>query len=138
MSVLGELVNYNKLNPRQKEIYNFQRVSALFAEYGYTTIKLSDDWMGADFLAISFDGNRTLKVQLKGRLTFEKKYQSKDIFICFNDKSESSWYLYPHDILLKKYLPKFKNTKSWNKDDGKYHFPTLTAEARVMLEKYRL
>ena len=54
MGILGEKIKYEDLNARQKETYNFQIVSALFADYGYTTIKLSDDWLGADFIAINF------------------------------------------------------------------------------------
>jgi hypothetical protein len=58
--------------------------------------------MGAEFIAIHFDGNRYLKVQLKGRLTFDKKYIGKDLFICFYDKD---WIIYPHDELLSLFEP---------------------------------
>ena len=66
-------INYNKLNPKQQESYNFQKVSSVLADYGFTTIKLSDDWQGSDFIAQSIDGNTFLKIQLKGRLTLSKK-----------------------------------------------------------------
>src|SRR5437016_3781548 len=108
-----ERVKYEELNSRQKEIYNFQKASAVFADFGFTTIKLSDDWMGSDFIAINFNGNQYLKVQLKTRLTFDKKYQGKDIFICFNDQVAERWYLYPHDKCLAKFLPKIESTESW-------------------------
>ena len=39
-------VNYADLNPRQQECYNFQKISAVLAEYGFDCIKLSDDWQG--------------------------------------------------------------------------------------------
>ena len=42
-------IDYSKLNARQQENYNFQKVSGVLADYGYTCIKLSDDWNGADF-----------------------------------------------------------------------------------------
>jgi len=49
----GELkiakIDYRKLNSRQKENYNFQKVSGILADYGFATIRLSDDWNGADF-----------------------------------------------------------------------------------------
>lgn len=128
-----EKVDYRKLNARQKEIYNFQKVSAIFAEYGYTTVKLSDDWMGADFIAISFDGSRYLKVQLKGVLTFGKKYQGKDIHICFCDQKSGSWYLYKHDELLKKFVKGIGKTESWAIHGG-YSFPGLSKYAKETLQ----
>jgi hypothetical protein len=58
-------IRYAELNAKQKEIYNFQKVAALLAEYGFNCIKLADDWQGADFLAYHHHGDRTLKVQLR-------------------------------------------------------------------------
>jgi hypothetical protein len=37
-----ERVAYETLNARQKENFNFQKVSAVLADYGYVTIRLSD------------------------------------------------------------------------------------------------
>jgi hypothetical protein len=42
---------YSNLNSRQKEAFNFQKVSAVLADYGFITIRLSSDWGGADFIA---------------------------------------------------------------------------------------
>ncbi len=127
-------VDYKNLNSRQKEIYNFQKISSVLADYGFTTIKLSDDWMGADFIAINFDGNDFIKVQLKGRLTFDKKYISKDIHICFFHKY---WYIYPHDELLKLYINEIENSTSW-KVNGLYHYPYLTEKNLIRLNNYKL
>ena len=44
-------IDYRQLNSKQKEIHNFQKVSAVLADYGFNCIKLADDWNGADFLA---------------------------------------------------------------------------------------
>ena len=52
-------VDYRELNGKQQEIYNFQKVAARFADYGFNCIKLDDDWMGADFLAYHKDGTQT-------------------------------------------------------------------------------
>lgn len=68
------IVRYEELNSRQQEIFNFQKVSGVLAEYGFAAYRLTDDWNGADFLAVHIDGKTFLRVQLKGRLTFEKKY----------------------------------------------------------------
>lgn len=43
-------IEYERLNARQKESYNFQKILAVLADFGYVTIRLSDDWKGADFL----------------------------------------------------------------------------------------
>jgi len=132
-------IKYKDLNAKQKESYNYQKISALLADYGFTTIKLDDDWQGADFLAIHIDGKQQLKVQLKGRLTFDKKYQKKKIYICFPHKKK--WYLYPHDSLLKLFLNKYSNTfaqsKSW-RTKGSYSWSTLSDENIKTLDKYHL
>ena len=84
------------LNTRQIEAYNLQKVSAIFADFGFVTIRMTSDWGYADFIAQHIDGV-FLRVQLKGRLSFYKKYLGKDLFICF--RSAETWYLYPHDEL---------------------------------------
>ena len=60
--VIFTRVDYKKLNARQKENYNFQKVSAFLADYGYVTLRLSDDWQGADFIAYHVNGESFLKV----------------------------------------------------------------------------
>ena len=74
-----EKVNYHSLNAKQKENFNFQKVSTAFADYGFNCIQLTDDWNGADFLANHVDGKTLPRVQLKGRLTFANKYLGKDL-----------------------------------------------------------
>ena len=74
-----EPINYKALNSRQKENYNFQKVSAVLADYGFVTIRLSDDWQSADFIAYHANGETFLKIQLKSRLTVDTKYKNKNI-----------------------------------------------------------
>lgn len=132
-----ETINYSNLNAKQKEAYNFQKLSAILADYGFITIRLSDDWQNADFIAQHIDGNQFLKVQLKGRLYFSKVYENKDIYIAFPDKE--SWYVYPHDEVLSLILKKTNvgATKSWI-EDGIYHFPKMSCEIQEVLTSYRL
>ena len=125
-------IKYEKLNARQKEIYNFQKVSAIFADFGYTTVKLSDDWLGADFIAISFNSTDYLRVQLKGRLSFYKKYQNKDIFICFNDRANNQWYLYPHDKALKN----FSEISNYVKEHDGWSSNLLSKDQKEKLKSY--
>ena len=131
-------IKYSQLNSRQQEIFNFQKVSGLLAEYGYATLRLSDDWNGADFLAVHIDGKTVLRVQLKGRLTFAKKYQGQKLWICF--RHQGLVYLYPHDVLLKKAieLMNIENTESWRPGDGAYSCPTPPSSLRAALAKYCL
>lgn len=127
-------VQYDDLNAKQKERYNFQKVSALLADYGFITISLSDDWNGADFLAIHKDGD-VLKVQLKGRMTFDKKYSGKELYLCFRDGAE--WYLYPHDVLFEQINADLNltETESW-RTEGKYSFPRLSDRQKSLLKQY--
>lgn len=130
-------ISYESLNSRQQEGFNFQKVSAVLADYGFTTIRLTSDWNGADFIAQHLDGTTFLKVQLKGRCDFSKDYRGKDLHICFPDGGQ--WYLYPHDEVLSQVLEEtgIGNTVSW-KERGKYSFPTLSKKLRQILEPYRL
>jgi len=127
---------YRDLNSRQQEAFNFQKVSAVLADYGFITIRLSSDWGGADFIAQHCDGE-FLKVQLKGRLTFDKKYEGRDLHVCFPDGDE--WFLYPHDTLLREVLnsSNIGTTESW-KVNGGYSFPHLSERMRQMLGPHRL
>ena len=43
-------VIYADLPDKAKESYNFQKASAILAEYGFITNLLKYDWYGADFL----------------------------------------------------------------------------------------
>ena len=71
---------YGKLNSKQKENFNFHKVASALADYGYNSLRLNDDWQGADFIAYHKDGNKTLLVQLKARLTIDKKYTLNSLF----------------------------------------------------------
>jgi len=126
-------VPYETLNARQKENYNFQKVSAVLAEYGFVTFRLSDDWLGADFIALHHSGD-VLRVQLKSRLTFEKKYEGNGLHVAF--AVGETWYLYPHDELLSRVLnaTNIGATESWER--GAYSFPRLSKQLQEMLAPY--
>jgi hypothetical protein len=132
-----EHVPYRNLNAKQQEAFNFQKVSAVLADYGFSTIRLTSDWRGADFIAQHFDGKTFLKVQLKGRLCFYKKYNDLDLRVCFPPSDQG--FVYPHDELLEIILSETNigNTSSWRKKGG-YSFPTLSKKIGTLLEPYRL
>ncbi|MFZ1714133.1 MAG: hypothetical protein WAT88_02475 [Saprospiraceae bacterium] len=132
-------IKYGSLNNRQKESYNFQKVSSILAEYGFVTIKLNDDWQGADFIAQHIDGNTFLKIQLKGRLTVSKKYMNKNIYICF--PYHGDWYLIDHDEVLatisQQYNDTFSKSNSWIKQ-GEYSWGRISQKMEEMLAHYKL
>ena len=130
-------IRYGDLNARQKENYNFQKLSAVLADFGFTTLRLTDDWQGADFIAQHIDGETFLKVQLKGRLTFGQKYVGKDLYVAF--EHQGNWYLYPHDDVLSIVLATTNvgNTSSWKMKQG-YSFPGLSTPMAALLEPYRI
>ena len=133
-------IQYDDLNAKQKEIYNFQKIAAALADYGFNCIKLQDDWLGADFLAYHKDGSQTLRVQLKGRVTIDKKYQGRDLYIAFPfpDDGRRVWYLVPHDELVKHIgeNTNWLNTPSWER--GAYSSVSLNPQLREALKPYQL
>jgi hypothetical protein len=127
-------IDYNNLNAKAKEIYNYQKFSGVMADYGYTTMWLNNDWEGADFIAVHIDGETTLKIQLKGRFSFNKKYVGKNILVAFIENE--NYYIYPHDEILE-ILDFTKNDKTWL-EHGKWSCPKLTKKYKELLEQYKL
>lgn len=130
-------ISYQQLKPRQKENYNFQKVAAHLADFGFNCLRLSDDWQGADFLACHIDGDTFLKVQLKGRLTLQRKYNAKNIYVAFCH--EGTWYLYPHDAMQDELLAAgmMSGSKSWDLEGG-YSWGILSPKLLSLLEKYMI
>ena len=130
-------VRYEELNGKQQEAYNFQKVSAVLADFGYITIPLSNDWSGADFIAQMHDGITFIKVQLKSRLTFDGKYCGKQLYLCFRDGDHGPWYMYDHDELLEQVdvSGKIRKSETW-KSKKPYHFPTLSEPLKKLLKPY--
>lgn len=132
-----ERVNYDDLNSRQKENYSYQKVAGVLADYGFVTMRLSDDWHGADFIAQHIDGQTLLRVQLKSRMCIDKKYIGKDLYICFAEKE--AWYFVPHDEFVTWALENTKigTTHSW-KAKGGYSVPYLPKQIKKHLERYKI
>ena len=110
-------VDYNQLNARQKENYNYHKVASALADYGYDCMRLNNDWEGADFIAVKDD--QMIKVQLKGRLTFAKKYIGKNIYVAFIEKGVAK--IYNHDNALEIATKNILESQSWV-SKGEYHF----------------
>ena len=131
------LVPYEDLTSRQQENHNFHKVAAVLADYGYNSIRLTDDAEKADFLAVHIDGKTILRVQLKGTLSVNKKYLGKNLHIAF--PAGAGAYVFPHDEFVKKAgeLGKFTHTNSWKKK-GHYMWPRPPKWALELLAPHRL
>lgn len=133
-----ERMTCGDLNPRQKENYNFQRVAARMADYGFNCLRLTDDWQGADSIACHINGETFLKVQLKPRLVIDRIYQDKDIHIAFF--LGDAIFIYDHDELIE-YIEnnRFIGAESvtW-REEGKRTWPTPPRWAINYLEEFRI
>lgn len=132
-------VAYAALNSPQKETYNFHKIAARLADYGFNCIPLNDDWLGADFLASHIDGKTFLKVQQKGRFEVNRKYCDKDLYIAFRRGDDV--YVYPHDLMMQKLIEwgnrkgRLVSTESWKK--GGFSWKNPTKEHLELLRPYR-
>ena len=93
-----EPIEYSSLKAKAQENYNFLKMAAILADYGYNCLWLNDDWNGADCIAIHIDGISDFKIQLKGGISFAQKYRGKNLFIAFFELGDL--YIYPHDVVL--------------------------------------
>lgn len=130
-------IRYCDLRVRQKENYNYQKLSAILADYGFVTLRLSDDWQGADFIAQHIDGQTFLRVQLKSRFVLNKKYSEKQIYVAF--PHSGYWYIYPHDEILAQVLQTSGIEKTAYRNEGKDHAPSsLSRKVSKLLEPYKV
>lgn len=135
-------VDYQDLNAKQREVYNFHLIAARLAQYGYASYPIRDDWNGGDMFARHMLNGRSLTVQIKSRATFDKKYQGKDLYIGF--PLGQAVYVYPHDQVLDKYvavraargLP-LDDNQAWARD-GLVHWVKPTKEMMELLKPYEL
>jgi len=110
-------VSYKDLNSKQKENYNYHKVASALAEYGYDSMRLNNDWEGADFISVK--GDEMIKIQLKGRFTLDRKYIDKGIYIAFIEDGIIK--MYKHDEAVKIVPENVSNSSSWA-DKGLYHW----------------
>tara|TARA_B100001093_G_scaffold154402_1_gene147074 strand:+ start:5671 stop:6060 length:390 start_codon:yes stop_codon:yes gene_type:complete len=112
--MFNKKIEYTKLNARQKENYNFHKVASALADYGYDSMRLNNDWQGADFIAVK--NEEMLKVQLKGRFTVDKKYIDKEIYIAFIENNVVK--IYQHDEAVNMLPDNIKKSDSWHIHGG--------------------
>jgi hypothetical protein len=132
-------IEYSKLNAKHKENYNFQKVAARLADFGYNSMRLSDDYEGADFIALHNESGEHLLVQLKGRLSFDSKYYGKKLHIAFRVNEDV--YIYPHDELRKRIVDEglLEGSKSviWV-EFGSRSWRNIPVKLQPLLDDYKL
>ena len=132
-----EKVLYSELSAKAQESYNFHKLSAILADYGFSSNWLNVDFESADFIATHFNGIDIIKVQLKGRLTIDKKYIGKEIHIAF--PYENQFYMIPHDHLIEviQNATQWLNSKSWT-ENGAYSTGNPSKELLSIIEDFKL
>ena len=125
-------IEYRTLNSKAQETYNFHKMAAILADYGYNCLWLNDDWNGADCIAVHIDGISDFKIQLKGSISFARKYWAKNIYIAFFEQGDL--YIYPHDYILAQVENNIAD-KTWL-EKGTYFQTKITKKFREILEPY--
>ncbi|MCF7848758.1 MAG: hypothetical protein K9M45_07915 [Kiritimatiellales bacterium] len=70
------------------------------------------------------------------RLIFKREWLGYDVWVTFTEGDVT--YRYPHDQLLQTFISRLgiiAGTKSWE-TDGMYHFPRLSGEQKILLQRY--
>jgi hypothetical protein len=131
-------IRYESLNSRQRENFNFQKLAGHLADYGFYCMRLSDDWMGADLIACHTDGKTILRVQLKSRLTLDRKYVGKALYIaCTDPRRPEDWFVYPHDEVMSFAAPHIANSVAL-KEKGIHSWYAVPSYLSNAIEKYRV
>lgn len=127
-------IEYRTLNSKAQETYNFHKMAAILADYGYNCLWLNDDWNGADCIAVHIDGISDFKIQLKGSISFARKYWAKNIYIAFFEQGDL--YIYPHDYILAQVENNIADN-TWL-EKGTYFQTKITKKFREILEPYKV
>ena len=96
-----EPIEYSSLKAKAQENYNFLKMAAILADYGYNCLWLNDDWNGADCIAMHIDGISDFKSQLKDAVSYTQKYRAKKLYIAIFELSDL--YIDAHNFVLHKW-----------------------------------
>jgi hypothetical protein len=91
---------------------------------------------GVDFILYREVDNLVRKVQLKGRLMIDRKYEGRDIWMAF--PIEQTWYLMPHDKIIEIAALEGSalSSSSWI-DGGAYSWPRPSKTMIARCAPYR-
>lgn len=130
----NKLKQLNNLNLKRKQKDSFKQISFKFADHGFNTFWVENNWNEADFIAIDISSKKNLKVKIKDKLSFNKCYINQDIYICF--KEDTSIYFYPHDLVLNQIDNNILD-EGWIKQ-GLWSSQYISIENKKILEPYKL
>ena len=129
-----EQIDYPSVHCKAQETYNFHKIAAILADYRSNGLWLNNDWNGADGIAVHIDGISDFKIQLKGSISFARKYWAKNIYIAFFEQGDL--YIYPHDYILAQVENNIAD-KTWL-EKGTYFQTKITKKFREILEPYKV
>ena len=95
---------------------NFVKLVAILIMISLPWLSVDDG--GADFIAIHIITNEVIKIQIKSRITIDKKYEGKNLFIAFpriEKHFDKEWVIVPHDELI--YI--YTTPENYQKNGGK-------------------
>lgn len=123
---------------KKTESANYAELSFRLHRYGLETAWLRNDWDGADFVAFHPDPAKRfmLWIQLKGRITIERKYEAKgNLCIAFPHNGE--WYVVPHRELLSIVPQSWLESSSWV-EKGWYSSDAPSKDTISKLSPYKI
>jgi hypothetical protein len=97
-----EINELRKSSSKYVEYSNYVKLAAQLVDYGFQSSWLSVDDNGADFIAVHILTCEVIRVQIKSRISIDKKYESKNLFIAFpkiEKEFDKNWVIVPHDVL---------------------------------------
>ena len=128
------IIKYEDLDThKQKKDYNFQKIAARLANYGFNCLRQTNDVQGADFTAHHISGETLLNVKIETRLTINRKFERKGLYVAFIQpekiRGEKVWekaFLYNHDGFISHTRNKSPTVLSGQpyKEDGLHHWWT--------------
>ena len=129
-----EPIIYQSLSAKAQENYNFHKMAAVLADYGYNCLWLNNEWNGADCIANHVNGISDFKIQLKGGISFAQKYRMKNIYIAFFEQENLS--IYTHDFILMQIETEISDKKWLAK--GTYFQTKITKRFRDIFKPYEI
>ena len=132
-------IPHTEMESQQPGSYRFHKVAARLADYGFTCVHLIDNWEEANCVARHIHGKPQLKLRILGRLTIDKDYCGKDIYVAFI--LGNTVHLYDHDRFLR-FLKDDKSrttltSASWTKN-GHFNWPSTPQWAIEFLEEHKI
>lgn len=116
------------------EVINRNVVVSLLLKQGFNVfLPVYDD--GIDFIVHRRVDDSVVKIQLKSRLTIDRKYEGRGISMVLPGRGD--WFMIAHDRLLGLVPEAWRSSRAWT-EGGKYTVPSLSVEMAARLSPYKL